>query len=90
MCWSVSPDGKSLLLSGHWNAQATQSKGKIPFDDGVLLRIDAETGRGQPLLRIDVVTRRQAAIAATPTAGPVGTLRSTAAPANLPTIAPPQ
>ncbi len=54
MCWSVSPDGKSLWLAGHWNARATQSGGKIPFDDGVLYRVDPATGRGKPLLKIDV------------------------------------
>lgn len=54
MCWAVSPNGKSLWLAGHWNARATQSQGAIPFDDGTLYRVDPTTGRGEPLLRIDV------------------------------------
>lgn len=54
MCWAVSPGGKSLWLTGHWNARATQSKGTIPFNDGIVYRVDPTTGRGEPLLRIDV------------------------------------
>ncbi len=54
MCWAVSPNGKSLWLTGHWNARATQSKGTIPFNDGILYRVDPTTGRGDPLVKIDV------------------------------------
>ncbi len=54
MCWAVSPDARSLWLTGHWNARATQSKGTIPFNDGIVYRVDPATGRGDPFLEIDV------------------------------------
>jgi len=43
-----------------------------------------------PVPRIEMVTSDPARMAATPTAGPVGTLRKKAVPANRPNIAPPQ
>ncbi len=54
MCWAVSPDASSLWLTGHWNARATRSKGKIPFNDGIIYQIDPATGRSTQLLRIAV------------------------------------
>jgi len=54
MCWAVAPDNRTLYLSGHWNSRATRSEGKTPFNDGIIYRVDSTTGRGEPLINIDV------------------------------------
>ena len=54
MCWAVASDNQSLYMSGYWNSRATGSKGKIPFNDGIVYRVDSSTGQGEPLIRIDV------------------------------------
>jgi sugar lactone lactonase YvrE len=54
MCWAVAPDGKTLFLTGHWNSRATRSKGQVPFNDGVIYRVDPATGKAAELLRIEM------------------------------------
>ncbi len=54
MCWAVAPDNRTLYLSGFWNSRATRSKGKIPFKDGIIYKVDSSTGTGESLLNIDV------------------------------------
>jgi len=54
MCWAVAPDNRTLFLSGHWNSRATRSKGEILFNDGIVYAVDPTTGKGEPLINIDV------------------------------------
>ncbi len=54
MCWAVSPDNKTLYMTGWWNGLATQSKGTIKPDDGVIFKIDPATGKASEFLRIEV------------------------------------
>ena len=54
MCWAVASDHRSLYLSGYWNSRATRSKGKIPFNDGIVYQVDSTTGKGEPLIKVEV------------------------------------
>ncbi len=54
MCWAVAPDNRTLYMSGHWNSRATRSKGAVPFNDGIVYKVDPAMGDGEPLIRIDV------------------------------------
>lgn len=53
-CWAVAPDNRTLYLAGYWNGRATRSKGKVPFNDGIIYKVDPATGKGEPFVTIDV------------------------------------
>jgi len=56
MCWAVGPGGKSLYMTGWWNARYTNKRyrGKIDPRDGIIYRIDPNTGKAVEFVRIDV------------------------------------
>ena len=51
MCWAVTPDGKALYLAGIWSTRAGRP---TPFKDGIVHRVDPNTGQAKPFVTVEV------------------------------------